>query len=62
MEGGGSSGRGTGGDDGDGDRRRPERGGDDARRLLIALGILAVGAGVMSVRLFAKAGRSPRVS
>ncbi|HEV8670192.1 MAG TPA: hypothetical protein VGS01_05595 [Candidatus Limnocylindria bacterium] len=60
MEGGGSSGRGPG-DDGGGDGRRPERGGDDGR-LLIVLGILAVGAGVMSARLLAKAGRSPHVS
>lgn len=52
--GGGSFGRGP--VDDDGGRRRPDRGGDDARRLLIALGILAVGAGVMSARLLAKAG------
>jgi hypothetical protein len=57
--GGGSSGRGPG-DDGGGDKR-PERGGGDAKRLLIALGIVAVGAGVMGARLVAKAGR-PRFS
>lgn len=57
MEGGGgSSGRGPGDDDGGG--RRPDRDGEDARRLLIALGILAVGAGVMGARMLAKAGRA----
>jgi len=54
--GGGSSGRGPLDDDGDG--RRPDRDGD-ARNLLIALGLIAVGATVMSARLLAKAGRQP---
>ena len=49
--GGGSSGRGPVEDDGGG--RRPDRDGDDARNLLIALGLIAVGATVMSARLLA---------
>ena len=53
MDGGGSSGRGP--VDDDGGRRRPDRDGDNARRFLIALGILAVGAGVMSARVLARA-------
>lgn len=60
MEGGSGSGRGPGDDD-DG-RRRPERPDDNnAGRLLIALGIIAVGAGVMSARLLSQAGRRPRL-
>lgn len=60
MEGGGGSGRGPSDDDG---RRRPERpDGNGATRLLIALGIIALGAGVMSARLLAKGGRFPRAS
>jgi hypothetical protein len=54
--GGGSSGRGPVDDDGGG--RKPDRDGD-ARNLLIALGLIAVGATVMSARLLAKAGRQP---
>ena len=53
--GGGGSGHGPVDDDG---RRRPDRNGDDALRFLIAIGLIAVGAGVMGVRL-AKAGRRP---
>ena len=61
MEGGGgASGHGRGDDDGGG--RRPDRDGEDARRLLIALGIIAVGAGVMGARLLAKGGRAARAS
>ena len=52
---GGASGRGPIGGDGGG--RRPDRGGNDASRLLIVLGIIAVGAGVISARLLAKAGQ-----
>lgn len=58
--GGGSSGRGPVDDDDGG--RRPDRDGDDARRLLIALGLIAVGATVMSARLLARAGRPPQIS
>ena len=55
MDGGNGSGRGPVDDDG---RRRPERpDGNDATRLLIALGILALGAGVMSARLLSQSGR-----
>ena len=50
--GGGSSGRGPFDDDDGG--RKPERPNDGRTRLLIALGILAVGAGVMTARLLAK--------
>jgi hypothetical protein len=57
--GGGSSGRGPVDDGGGG--RRPDRDGDDARRLLIALGLIAVGAAVMGTRLFARAGRPPHI-
>lgn len=57
--GGGSSGRGPGDDDGG---RRPDRDGNDALRLLIALGIVALGAGVMSARRLAKGGRTPHFS
>lgn len=60
MGGGGASGRGPR-DDGD-DGRKPDRDGNDAVRFLIALGIIAVGAGVMGARLVAKAGRAPHVS
>jgi len=60
MEGGGGAGHGPIDDDG---RRRPERpDGNGATRLLIALGIIALGAGVMSARLLASAGRRPRAS
>lgn len=55
--GGGSSGRGPVDDDGGG--RRPDRDGDDSRLLLIALGLIAIGASVISARRFAKAGRAP---
>jgi hypothetical protein len=55
--GGGSSGRGPVDEDGGG--RKPDRDGDDARNLLIAIGLIAVGATVMSARLLAKAGRQP---
>ena len=58
--GGGSSGRGPIDDEGGG--RRPDRDGDDSRLLLIALGIIALGASVISARRFAKAGRLPHVS
>ena len=54
--GGGSSGRGPV-DDGGG--RQPDRDGDAARDLLIALGLIVVGASVLSARLLTKAGRSP---
>jgi hypothetical protein len=58
MEGGNGSGRGP---VDDGRRRRPERpDGNDAGRLLIALGIVALGAGVMSARLLSQAGRRRR--
>lgn len=53
--GGGSSGRGPVDDD-DRGGRKPERP-DDQRALIVVLGILAVGAGVMSARLLASAGR-----
>jgi hypothetical protein len=59
LGGGGSSGRGPLDGDGGGGRR-PDRDGDDSKPLLIALGILAVGAGVLSVRLLANAGRRTR--
>jgi hypothetical protein len=58
--GGGSSGRGPVDDDGGG--RRPDRDGDDSRLLLIALGIIALGASVISARRFAKAGRFPHIT
>ncbi len=55
MEGGNGSGRGPVDDDGRG--RRPERpDGNDSGRLLIALGIIALGAGVMSARLLSQSG------
>jgi hypothetical protein len=50
----GSSGRGPIDDDDHG--RKPERPDDENRPLLIALALLAVGAGVMSLRLLARAG------
>ena len=53
--GGGSSGRGPFDDDDGG--QRPERPNDGRTKLLIALGILAVGAGVMTARVLAQ---SPR--
>ncbi|HYK98933.1 MAG TPA: hypothetical protein VEU77_11145 [Candidatus Acidoferrales bacterium] len=53
--GGGSSGRGPFDDDDGG--HKPERPNDGRTKLLIALGILAVGAGVMTARVLAK---SPR--
>ena len=46
--------------DGDGGGRRPDRGGNDAGRMLIVLGIIAVGAGLMSVRLLSRAGQRRR--
>ena len=49
--GGGSSGRGPFDDDDGG--RKPERPNDGRTKLLIALGILAMGAGVMTARLLA---------
>jgi hypothetical protein len=58
--GGGSSGRGPIDDDGGG--RRPDRDGDDSRLLLIALGIIALGASVISARRMAKTGRLPHIS
>lgn len=58
--GGGSSGRGPVDDDGGG--RRPDRDGDDSRLLLIALGIIALGASVISARRMAKTGRLPHIS
>ena len=60
MQGGGGSSGGGGGDDDDG--RKPDRDGNDAVRFLIALGIIAVGAGVVGARLVARAGRAPRIS
>ena len=57
--GGGSSGRGPDDDDGG---RKPDRDGNDVVRFLIAVGIIAVGAGVMGARLVAKAGRAPHIS
>ena len=56
--GGGSSGRGPFDDDEGG--RKPERPNDGRTKLLIALGILAMGAGVMTARLLSKnsAGRN----
>jgi hypothetical protein len=56
--GGGSSGRGPDDDGG----RKPDRDGNDAVRFLIAIGIIALGAGVMGARLAAKAGRAPHIS
>jgi hypothetical protein len=53
--GGGSSGRGPLDDDGGG--HKPERPNDGRTKFLIALGILAVGTGVMAARVLAK---SPR--
>jgi hypothetical protein len=54
----GSSGRGTFDDDDDGKRRRRDGGDGDRRPLLMALAILAIGAGVMSARLLSRsAGR-----
>ena len=50
----GVSGRGPIDDDDHG--RKPERPDDENRPLLIALALLAVGAGVMSLRLLARAG------
>jgi hypothetical protein len=61
LAGGGDGSRGRGPDD-DGGGRKPDRNDGDAGHLLIALGILAVGAGVMSARLLAKSGRSSRIS
>ena len=49
---GGAFGRGPIDDDGGG--RRPDRGGNDSGRLLVALGIIALGAGVMSARLLSR--------
>ena len=40
--------------DGDGCGRRPDRGGNDSSLLLIVLGMVAVGAGVVSARLLSK--------
>ncbi|HEY6959534.1 MAG TPA: hypothetical protein VI814_11975 [Candidatus Limnocylindria bacterium] len=53
--GGGSFGGGTVDDD-DG-HRKPERPNDDSKKLLVVLGLLALGAGVMSARLVATAQR-----
>jgi hypothetical protein len=50
----GSSGRGTFDDDDDGKRRRRDGGDGDRRPLLMALTILAIGAGVMSARLLSR--------
>jgi hypothetical protein len=61
LAGGGDGSRGRGPDN-DGGGRKPDRNDGDAGHLLIALGILAVGAGVMSARLLAKSGRSARIS
>jgi hypothetical protein len=52
MDSGGSSGRGP--RDDDGGRRRPERGDGDSKRLLVALGIVALGLGVVSARLLSR--------
>lgn len=52
MDGGGSSGRGPRDDD-DG-RRRPERGDGNSKGLLVALGIVALGLGVVSARLLSR--------
>jgi len=59
LGGGGSSGHGPLDGDG-GDGRRPDPEGGDAKRLLITLGILAVGAAIMSARLLSQAGRGAR--
>ena len=58
SDGGGAWGRGP--LDGDGSGRRPDRGGNDAGRMLIVLGIIAVGAGVLSVRLLSRSGQRGR--
>lgn len=50
----GASGGGTFDDDDDGRRRRRDGGGGDGRPLLMALAILAIGAGVMSARLLSR--------
>jgi hypothetical protein len=60
LGGGGASGHGPLDGDGGGDGKRPDRDGDDSKPLLIALGILALGAGVLSLRLLANAGRGVR--
>ena len=59
MGGGGASGRGPRDDDDGG--RKPDRDGNDVLRLIIALGIVVVGAGVMSARRVAKGGRAPHI-
>lgn len=56
IEGGGGS-FGGGPIDDDGGHRRPERPNDDSKKLLVVLGLLALGAGVMSARLLATAQR-----
>jgi hypothetical protein len=55
ASGGGDSGRGP--FDGDGGGHKPERPDNGRARLLIAVGIIAVGAGVMAARLLAKPSR-----
>ena len=61
LGGGGSSGHGPLDGDG-GDGRRPDPEGGDTKRLLITLGILAVGAAIMSARLLAQGGHGLRRS
>jgi len=56
AESGGSGFSGRGPIDDDDHGRKPERPDDENRPLLIALALLAVGAGVMSLRLLARAG------
>ena len=53
TQGGGGSFGGGPVDDDDGGRK-PERPNDDSKRLLVVLGILAIGAGVLSARLLSK--------
>ncbi|HUQ42670.1 MAG TPA: hypothetical protein VM052_09225 [Candidatus Limnocylindrales bacterium] len=61
MEGGGGRSFDRGDDDNGG--RKPDRNNDnDAKRLLIALGLLVLGAGVMSARRLGKAGSPLRRS